>query len=701
MRKGEAMTDPLCRPQRPHCRLPRLFAVTCCVCAALPSQAGAVACPDPGARVAVCIRNPTASTTPQITLSGAVGGTENTCQGPPPISGSYSKSLTLMPGETRCFDGPTALPDTVKGLLSGRYVHNISVPTTGQAQAQQGTVLFSSTGNWSRVEWTYFPTVLTVANSGDSSCADGLCIGSGCTLRRAVNYANSIASATNPVLIQFSTTTPIQITQSCPLSLTAGHVTIDGTDSNGNPTIVGDKNAAVAGNQDSFPRVVDLQGTGSFSITSPANTLRGLHIKNSLSGATAQSKHLIAVSTAGATDNVVENCKIEGGNTLTCPAGAGCTNGWDLVNVGQADLALSLKNVEAHSGLDQGAEAFSGACFDVTNSWFHHNYRGGIRASSGNGLVDLEANTIELSGRRATDNAVMSATADGVSAVGNGSRVTALNNIIWLNRDNGSELSGASTDGDHLCDYVCGNGRAGFAAANPVSGCAAFRDMVDAAAVYNAQPGVYLQGCWNAGSFDLEGANAFARNDSASSCDFRNDSDSFILARSNYWGTNPPSVCGSSPTEPIPALDPVAIDLQLAAANPVAPTDALLRGQTIRLQGSGFNAIAGNPPISGSPPDCLLGDSPTQSCCLVKPALANVCGSGVHNPILGGGNCVELLDRNGVWNKLKVTAVSPGMIVTEVPQTLFPCSGGEGEIWVGKRLDEFNIKSGSSPYCVN
>lgn len=700
------MIYPRYRPQRTHARrrflrLPLCFAIICCLSTALPLPAGGVACPDPGSRVAVCIQNPTASTTPQITVSGGVGGTESTCQGPGPISGAYSKTLTLMPGETRCFDGPTALPDTVKGLVSGRYVHHIVVAATGQAQAQQGAVLFSSTGNWSRVEWTYFPTVVTVTNSGDSGCGEALCSGANCTLRRAVNYSNLASSATNPVLIQFSTTTPIQLTQSCPLNLTAGDVTIDGTDGNGNPTIVGDKNAAMAGNQDSFPRVIDLQGIGSFSITSPRNTLRGLHIKNSVSAGTAQSKHLIAVSTAAAIDNVILNSRIEGGNTLTCPGGAGCSNGWDLVNVGQANLALTLDNVEAHSGLDQGAEAFSGGCFDVANSWFHHNYRGGIRASSGLGLVDLVRNTIELSGRRASDNAVMSATADGVSAVGNGPRVIGEENIIWLNRENGSELSGASTSADHLCDYVCGNGRAGFAAANPVSGCAAFRTILDAAAVYNAQPGVYLQGCYNASSFDLEGANAFARNDIVSSCDLRNDSDSFIFARSNYWGTNPPSVCGSSPTEPIPALDAVAVNLQLVAVNPVAPTNALLRGETIRLVGSGFNAIAGNPPISGSPPDCQLGDSPTQSCCLVKPALANVCGSGVHNPILVGGNCVELLDRNGTWNKLKVTAVSPGMIVTEVPQPLFPCSGGDSQIWVGKRRTVSDVDFEQVTYCVN
>lgn len=678
-------------------RLPRLarhLALGFGLCATLPNQAGAVACPDPGSRVAVCVRNPTGSTTPQITVSGVNIGNEVTCTGPPPISASYSKTFTLTPGETRCFEGSTALPDTPKGLWSGRYIHRISVPTTGQSQAQQGTVLFSSTGNWPRVDWTYFPNVLTVTDAGDSSCGSS-CV-SDCTLRQAINLANAYSTATSPVLIRFATTTPIQLTQSCPLSLTGGDITIDGTDNNGNPFIVGDRNAALAGNQDAFPRVIDLKGVGSFAITSPRNTLRGLHIKNSLSTGTAQSKHLIAISTAGATNNLIVNTKIEGGNTLSCPGQPGCSGLWDLVNAAQGNLAVVMDNVEAHSGIDQGAEATADGCFDVRASWFHHNYRGGIRATNGDSFVGVERSTVELSGRRATDNAVVANTADGLSGIGTGPSTIGLYNVIWMNRDNGLELDGEGTDGDHFGDYVCGNGGSGVGTFNLLSGCSDVV-MYNSASVYNLEPGVRIQGCWS-GPQDLAGGNAFARNDTAAACDFRNDSSTTMLPAFNFWGTGTPAVCGSAPTNPFPTVNPVTDDLTLDTFLPIVPTNALLKGQTIRLTGNGFNAIAGNPAISGA--DCQLGDSPTQSCCLVKPAAANVCGSGIHNPLLGGGNCVEIKDRLGTWEQLKVTAVTPGMIVTEVPR-LFPCVGGDGEIWVGKRLTPTSIDFDFKIYCTN
>jgi hypothetical protein len=182
------------------------------------------------------------------------------------------------------------------------WAHKISAGAMpAQNQYQKGPVLYTApppgySGIQAKVEWTYFPpaNVVTVNVTGDAGT--GSCTTS-CTFRQAIARANSL-SASGPVLIQFSVS-PGNMTQSADIVLAgSGKITIDGTNSNGEPWIVGDANAAAAGTQGPFPRVVDLRKATRIRIDSSNNTIQGLDIQNTLAGV-EQNRTLIAHSQNG------------------------------------------------------------------------------------------------------------------------------------------------------------------------------------------------------------------------------------------------------------------------------------------------------------------------------------------------------------------------------------------------------------------
>ena len=96
------------------------------------------------------------------------------------------------------------------------------------------------------------------------------------------------------------------------------------------------------------------------------------------------------------------------------------------------------------------------------------------------------------------------------------------------------------------------------------------------------------------------------------------------------------------------------------------------------MQGTGFNAIAGNPLADDEDVECELGsdDVSNLNCCRDK-AKANVCLStgSPPNPPLDGSQCVMTLDLLGQWKRMDVTSVTPTRIITEVPDPGLLCVG--------------------------
>lgn len=194
-------------------------------------------------------------------------------------------------------------------------------------------MLYAAPGNPTpRVDWTYFPSVITVTQAGDAS--SGSCPVNGtsstCSVRKAVTVANGV-SGTNPVLIQF-TTSPGTMSGGN-LTLNRTNLTLDGTDGNGNPWIVGDPSAAAAGNQDPIPRMMNFNLAGGLRLSADNITLKGLDIKQTPSAGTlTQFAHLIQHTTAVQGTMIVAS-RLDGGTTSNCIPASNCSAAFDLVNL--------------------------------------------------------------------------------------------------------------------------------------------------------------------------------------------------------------------------------------------------------------------------------------------------------------------------------------------------------------------------------
>jgi hypothetical protein len=506
------------------------------------------------------------------------------------------------------------------------------------------------------------------------------------------------------------------MTQQASLSLTRGYITIDGIDSNGNPWIVGDANAAAVGSQSPFSRVVDLNGVAWFSVASANNTIEGLSIKNTLPAGTPQPNNLLSFQGAAATSNLVEAVKIDGGNLLTCSpncnpiCGSACAR--DLVNVDSAGSsftspAVTVRNVEGLSALDKGVKAVANGYAVVRDSWIHDNYRGGIQSATkscapGGGHIKAERNTVERAGFR-TDGQQVDNGANGLASHGDTSELVADANV-----SRNHVLRGATVDSTSTMtlanDYLCGTGTNGLATFDSTT-----IKAQGVGSAYNALHGVTLADFSSAdfggGPLGSAGNNMFGRN-AGSDCDFQNakptptppgGAQAVVFARNDQWANDSPRVCGSVDTSGI--QHGAAVNMSLDTTTPIYPTNSLRGGQTLRVLGAGFNADAGNPaPI---PSGCTTGVDLTNSCC-VKKDKSNTC-SGTHTP--AAGNCVELGAA-----ALEVTSVTPTTIVTQVPGTStggWSCIGAQQsdseKVFVTK-MNADNpprpvIRSG--PYCLN
>lgn len=693
-----------------------------------------MSCPSPGAKIEICVDNQTDATT-DVYVAGNAIGDQITCTGPAPILGAYQKTFTAPAGQTTCFeDGGTnpPLPETY-GLLSGMYVHRIyyppppaftpgAAPTPRAAQYQKGPVVFDAAAGgapprkWARIDWVIHKTILTVNATGDSTCNDTSCLPGACTLRQSINKARQGATG-RPVLINFDLPSPSTIGMSAtgsgcgtlrldqpPDSGSAASLTIDGTDKNGRPWIVGDRSAKEANMQDTFPIRIDLQNLTRFQVTKSGHTLKGLDIANTVASGQVQANDLFLFNLSPASTvgmNEIHSVRVDGGNTLDCSGGgAACASNADLVNVSNSRTVV-VRNTEGRSALDKGVKAFNTlAAAEVIDSWFHHNYRGNVQSSGTAGLTVADS-VVELAGRRASDSLAVNSEANG--SVANAARLSSSRSVFERNRGFGLTIRDANPVGTFDRDIACGNGLSGLSIEPSSTGPQLTASRLGT--VFNRERGVRLAiAPTNLASFGE--SNAFVNNDIAASgkCDFDLTGGS-VTVDNSQWTNGVPRKCGTGTVTTNTIQDQVAVPIPDNLTTD--PTNALLKGQTVRIVGAGFNAVAGNALQGG----CVIGDDPgTNSCCKKGPRLSNVCTVD-GGPPAGGGQCVRIQDPLSVWYPMTVDALNPTMIVTSIPQvsdagTIFPCTGGVGNggdavMQVVKRGPGGVPNEGRARYCSN
>lgn len=653
------------------------------------SAALGVACPGSGSKLVVKVNNPTLTTIMGVTISGQ-SFANFTCT---TQAFSYSQGVTLNPG-MNSFTVPASA-----GLNSGMWVHRINVPATGQDQYQQGVVLYTTaTADYPVANWTYFPHVVTVSTAGDAS--GGPC-GATCTFRQALTSANGIVgggTASAPILIQF-TASPGTMTSSSVLqvgSSTHGYITIDGTDSAGDPWIVGDPLAAAKGSQDAFPRAINLAGITRLDVRGTNVTLKGLAIEDTTAG--TPSGKLVESNNANL---AIEAVRLKGGaRTLASCVTPACGGEWLLYsNSG----GVRIVNSEGQAAYGPAVELSTAGASDheITDGWFHHNYfNQALRLVR----TTMQRNVVELTGFRVDDNAQVNNVATGVETSG-AFPVTLKRNLVRNNTGLGVDVQTISGGYTLTGDYLCGNGDEGTRAGG-VSGTLAADGM---AATYNAGFGIEMLSSITGGSLSFTNS-AFTSN---VACGFRNSAGVTAVANGNQWRgvstgsclssvdycAGSPILCGSSQSA-VNALITLDTHNPAGGTTPVVPSNVLQVGQSVRVQGVGFNAIDGNPLAGGVCTDGAGGIT-TDNCCR-KADKANLCGSGQPPaPISGLGNCVAFSDRLGAWTAAAVTAVTPTTITTEIPTTLLACLGSSGELVRVTKQGTGGPIADTASYCTN
>ncbi len=149
------------------------------------------------------------------------------------------------------------------------------------------------------------------------------------------------------------------------------------------------------------------------------------------------------------------------------------------------------------------------------------------------------------------------------------------------------------------------------------------------------------------------------------------------------------------------AIDPFNLVNQ---TQPTYPTNAILKGQTVRVAGKGFNAIDGNP-IAGAGV-CTTDDVTDENCCRKK-GKSNTCAlqnDPTQPPMPDQGNCAALMNKGNLWTPLPVTSVTPTTIVAEIADDPFICVGGNPPselVRVSKFSGSGTVIRDFQPYCWN
>ena len=191
-------------------------------------------------------------------------------------------------------------------------------------------------------------------------------------------------------------------------------------------------------------------------------------------------------------------------------------------------------------------------------------------------------------------------------------------------------------------------------------------------------------GIFPSGILDFDNDSAFTSN---SQCGFHNSSAVAASAINNQWRgattscNQSPDVCPGSPVNCDPIQDPATTTgFKIDPTAPTGPSDAVLKGQSFRVNGLGFDAINGNPLASGS--GCTIGYGGGALNCCRKANRANECDLTGSAPALGsgGGNCVAVRDGVNVWRAVEVDGVTPTTLTSAGTQNVLVCLGESNEM---------------------
>ena len=311
------------------------------------------------------------------------------CTGSPPSC--YSSTCTC-----RC-DDPSGLPmcdvtvgNIDPGLGPGEWLHNITVPATGQTQYRRD-LLVSDTAAPDPVSWTVFKTVLTVTKGTDDGTAG--------TLRNAIAGATPSLA---PVLIRFDHSqfpggkAVITLTQTSALAISAANTMIDGTNADGYPSPIAPFTQRT---QQGYPTTISVNPTyedvafaGDFDLTAPNIALVGLSMNRVLgtdAEITGKDQNLV-VPAGNSAGSRVSTCRLDGGAADRTDAngtddGSAPAQGKDCVdadNTGATSSnAVVVENSELRFCYDRGVKSKRGY-LTVKDSWVHNNLRGGLFAQT-------------------------------------------------------------------------------------------------------------------------------------------------------------------------------------------------------------------------------------------------------------------------------------------------------------------------------
>jgi hypothetical protein len=400
------------------------------------------------------------------------------------------------------------------------------------------------------------------------------------------------------------------------------------------------------------------------------------------------------------------NVKLDAGADEDCfGIGGNCSTTPDVLKVPGLGSApgspnVELVNVELSGAADRGVDLGANTWAEVRKSWVHNNYEGNIVGEEVDLLV-IDESAIDRAGLRPSDDKAVSHGAHGVDMTDG----TILTDASLFRHNLGYGVRAAGLGDVNLRrDWWCGNDDTGFHSAASGGSLPSIVSLGGVGAAYNAGHGVSLEEDMDSVQ-SMNNQSVFLSNDE---CGFYPRSGG-IQAQSNQWRGSSPydDTCYATAPGSVDVGTPLDFEDDPIAIDAVSPTNVLLGGQTVRVLGENFNAVHGNPlPGDG---DCDSGVNTSggggggqdDSCCLAT-TRANVCGNGTRpDPVSGEGQCVEFRWGTGTWNSAVVKALTPGMLETQVPSSVFGCLGGSGEeIRVSKRKGDNSPSVGQEDFCT-
>lgn len=377
---------------------------------------------------------------------------------------------------------------------------------------------------------------------------------------------------------------------------------------------------------------------------------------------------------------------------------------------------MTLHNVEGHSAVGEGIDLFTKTAVAVEQSWLHNNYKGNI-VSVDAVQITSQHNVVERAGLRASDDLLVNSSANGIrvdnDSDGDASTALVQNaDIVRNNVANGVRIGGRDGSVLPIDTSWCGNGGDGLATSNFGVGShpGSVLGLGGDTAAYNQSNGADVR-IDASSSVTLNNESSFPSNNL---CGLYNGSaGTTVDATVNQWRGTPPyqDTCPSgSPGGPAPGqIDtnfPVDHVNAAVSVNATSPTNVILKGQTIRISGNGFNSIDGNPPAGAG--GCTTGYNGSGSggqagSCCNKTDRSNKCDS-LHDPgTIANGHCVEFGDSLNGWASLAVRSVTPRLLEAEVTSTALRCLGGSTAevVQVTKRISTTTKVEGFTPYCIN